>query len=344
MLSKTIQILILIFIILFLIWWMPRCSQPPTTPSSDESSSITEGLSGAAGSALDAAKGTGSAVVDGAGKIVGSIGDTASGIVDGAGNIASNSVDRVKDAGSAVADGASNIAGAIGDAASGSAARVEAAATGALDKAKDAGSAIADSASTLSGSDAAESGQAVADNITGQVAGTEDIATQDSAERLGDAPNAMEDKADAATHSAIPSGVTASSAGEGAANAAEAIRQTLSAQSKAKNMVLEGVAFTTNSDQLSGDSSIILDSVAESLSANTNVEVVIAGYTDNTGDPDYNRALSQKRAKAVREYLISQGISETRMTAKGYGIESPIADNATSDGRRKNRRVELHVK
>ena len=67
----------------------------------------------------------------------------------------------------------------------------------------------------------------------------------------------------------------------------------------------------------------------------------VAGHTDSKGKDDYNMKLSQERAEAVRNYLISKGIAAERLTAKGYGETKPVADNATEEGRTQNRRVEL---
>ena len=85
-----------------------------------------------------------------------------------------------------------------------------------------------------------------------------------------------------------------------------------------------------------------LDQVAASLAGNPEVKVEVAGYTDSVGDPGRNQQLSVRRAQAVVDYLAARGVTKGRLTAKGYGQESPIADNATVDGRSRNRRVELH--
>ncbi|HNQ00543.1 MAG TPA: OmpA family protein, partial [Bacteroidia bacterium] len=67
----------------------------------------------------------------------------------------------------------------------------------------------------------------------------------------------------------------------------------------------------------------------------------VEGHTDNTGNPEKNVTLSQKRCESVKNYLVSKGIDANRLTATGYGDTRPIADNKTADGRAKNRRVEL---
>lgn len=69
----------------------------------------------------------------------------------------------------------------------------------------------------------------------------------------------------------------------------------------------------------------------------------IKGHTDNVGEKDYNQKLSEQRAEAVKQYLISKGILATRITAQGFGETKPIASNDTKDGREKNRRVEFIV-
>ena len=69
----------------------------------------------------------------------------------------------------------------------------------------------------------------------------------------------------------------------------------------------------------------------------------ISGHTDSSGDAASNQSLSQARADSVRSYLISKGIAAARMTAAGFGQTKPIADNATPDGRRRNRRIEFAV-
>ena len=74
------------------------------------------------------------------------------------------------------------------------------------------------------------------------------------------------------------------------------------------------------------------------------LEVVIAvGHTDSTGAAGYNQALSNRRAEAVKAYLVSKGIESNRIYTEGKGLTQPVADNATREGRAKNRRVEVEV-
>lgn len=108
-----------------------------------------------------------------------------------------------------------------------------------------------------------------------------------------------------------------------------------------KSLILEGVNFEYDSATLSPDSFSVLDRVATSLKDWPEVRVEIGGYTDSRGSDAYNAKLSGRRAEAVRQYLVAKGVAAERMTAKGYGEAKPIADNATEEGRARNRRVEL---
>ncbi|MBT9566811.1 MAG: OmpA family protein [Thiobacillus sp.] len=106
-------------------------------------------------------------------------------------------------------------------------------------------------------------------------------------------------------------------------------------------LVLEGVNFDNDQATLRADATAILDQAADSLKQWGDIKVEVAGHTDDRGSDDYNRALSQRRADAVRTYLIGKGIAADRLMAKGYGESTPVADNETDAGRHKNRRVEL---
>jgi len=108
-------------------------------------------------------------------------------------------------------------------------------------------------------------------------------------------------------------------------------------------LILEGVSFRTGSAQLTADSIGVLAEVAAALRANPDQVIEIRGHTDNTGNPESNRELSQRRAMSVRDSLIQMGISPSRLSAVGYGQDFPIADNNTAAGRSENRRVEVHV-
>jgi outer membrane protein OmpA-like peptidoglycan-associated protein len=108
-----------------------------------------------------------------------------------------------------------------------------------------------------------------------------------------------------------------------------------------KALILQGVNFATGKATLLPESQTILDRVAESLTNNPTVTVEVGGHTDNTGRKATNVRLSEARANAVRDYLISKGVDGARITAKGYGPDQPVAENTTVEGRAANRRVEL---
>jgi outer membrane protein OmpA-like peptidoglycan-associated protein len=108
-----------------------------------------------------------------------------------------------------------------------------------------------------------------------------------------------------------------------------------------KPVVLHGVNFETNKSLLTASSKTILDQVAASLVDRPDVKVEIGGHTDSKGSDAYNLKLSNARADAVMQYLISKGVKAQDLTAKGYGESMPIADNKTEEGRAENRRVEL---
>jgi OOP family OmpA-OmpF porin len=106
---------------------------------------------------------------------------------------------------------------------------------------------------------------------------------------------------------------------------------------------LPGVNFESNSDRLMPGAEVVLREAAESLKRNPTIKVEVAGHTDSDGDVDYNEGLSARRAATVRDYLIAQGVSPARMTSRGYGELQPIADNSTSEGKARNRRVVLRI-
>lgn len=106
---------------------------------------------------------------------------------------------------------------------------------------------------------------------------------------------------------------------------------------------LKGVTFKTGSDELNASSFVRLNISAVNLKRNPELKVIIAGHTDNTGDTLNNLKLSQKRAEAVKAYLISRGVKADRLTARGYGDTEPAVSNDTAEGRAKNRRVELRI-
>ena len=104
---------------------------------------------------------------------------------------------------------------------------------------------------------------------------------------------------------------------------------------------LTGVEFAFDSDALTPSSDATLKLAADKLKKCAAIAVTIDGYTDSTGAAKFNQELSQKRADAVKAYLIQNGIAASRLSAKGEGEADPIAPNSTIAGRAENRRVEL---
>lgn len=106
---------------------------------------------------------------------------------------------------------------------------------------------------------------------------------------------------------------------------------------------LNNISFEKGKADLLAESYPELDRVAEFLKNNPNIVIEISGHTDNTGDPNLSLKLSKERAENVKHYLVAKGIKGHRLSAKGYGITKPIADNRTEEGRKQNRRVEFSI-
>lgn len=111
-----------------------------------------------------------------------------------------------------------------------------------------------------------------------------------------------------------------------------------------KKWVLVGVNFEFGSANLTKESFPILLNALQVLTEYPDLYIEIQGYTDNVGSEQHNLILSEKRANVVKEYLAANGIDKARLSAKGYGENSPIANNATVEGRTLNRRIEFKIK
>ena len=107
---------------------------------------------------------------------------------------------------------------------------------------------------------------------------------------------------------------------------------------------LHGVNFEFDSAVLTSDSKATLDDALAILKRHSDLQVEIAGHTDSTGAAEYNQGLSERRAKAVMDYMVANGANPAKLTAVGYGESQPVADNGSQEGRAQNRRVEFRQK
>ncbi|NLE64024.1 MAG: OmpA family protein [Bacteroidales bacterium] len=110
-----------------------------------------------------------------------------------------------------------------------------------------------------------------------------------------------------------------------------------------KTYTLDNVFFDTGKSTLKPESYNTLNQLVELLKVKPQMEIEIAGHTDNVGTPESNVLLSQNRAKAVRNYLIQKEIAANRITTQGYGDTQPIASNQTPEGRQQNRRTVVRI-
>jgi len=110
-----------------------------------------------------------------------------------------------------------------------------------------------------------------------------------------------------------------------------------------KLMNLDNLIFAQAQAKIEPSSYDELDKIVTMLETYPKMVIQLEGHTDNRGTPKLNAKLSQDRADAVRKALVTRGLEEGRLTAKGYGQDVPIADNKTDDGRQKNRRVQFKI-
>jgi OmpA-OmpF porin, OOP family len=106
----------------------------------------------------------------------------------------------------------------------------------------------------------------------------------------------------------------------------------------------KNIFFSSGKYTLLAKSNKPLNEVVAILNENKDLKLDVDGYTDNTGKADKNLLLSQRRADAVKAYMVSKGIDAGRLVSTGHGVDNPVADNKKPAGRAKNRRVELHLK
>jgi len=106
-------------------------------------------------------------------------------------------------------------------------------------------------------------------------------------------------------------------------------------------MSMSDVEFGFNKFNLKPDAQVKLAKISGILLAYPGLRVQVNGYTDNIGSDEYNQKLSEERADGVRDFLVTEGVATTNISAAGYGKTDPVADNSTASGRAENRRVEV---
>lgn len=112
---------------------------------------------------------------------------------------------------------------------------------------------------------------------------------------------------------------------------------------RGRAIVLNNIFFKSGTAELEQESMVEIQRLAGLLQENQTMAIAIVGHTDNVGSDSDNMSLSSMRAQAVKTALESLGISASRLSSKGFGETSPVADNSTEQGRQKNRRVEFVI-
>jgi outer membrane protein OmpA-like peptidoglycan-associated protein len=111
----------------------------------------------------------------------------------------------------------------------------------------------------------------------------------------------------------------------------------------AEAYTINDILYATNSADLTEKSKFILKAFVRFLDSNPGINVAIQGHTDDQGDDEMNLALSESRAKGVKDFLVLQGVSETRLSAKGFGEMHPKVPNTSDGNRAQNRRTDFVI-
>jgi outer membrane protein OmpA-like peptidoglycan-associated protein/uncharacterized protein YidB (DUF937 family) len=134
-------------------------------------------------------------------------------------------------------------------------------------------------------------------------------------------------------------------ASERAASAIAALRPGFSGHELVSALNLNAINFPVGAAEIPAASYGFLNAAAAALkAAPADTRVEVGGHTDNVGDPAANMQLSERRARAIRDYLVQQGVNAALLTAQGYGDTRPVASNATDEGRFHNRRIEFSIR
>ena len=203
----------------------------------------------------------------------------------------------------------------------------------------------------LAAAEAAQASKKSADRKQAPMLARDATQAGEDARRAGMSGRAAADEEAKRTAAAAAAAEQAEAAGQ--ARAAEMARedlrnrlnQVLPTRTTERGLVSElgGVQFATGTATLTSAAHISLARFAGVVASYPGLKYSIEGHTDNTGSPEKNGELSLRRAIAVRDYLISQGIPASSMDVDGFGASRPVADNASAEGRAHNRRVEIVV-
>jgi outer membrane protein OmpA-like peptidoglycan-associated protein len=156
------------------------------------------------------------------------------------------------------------------------------------------------------------------------------------------APAAAPARADTATGGTPSAAGNVAGAMKRASTALAGLQPGYDGKALTEALNLNVINFASGSAAIPSESHAILDQSAKAIEGSAAGTVLeVGGHTDNTGAPAANEALSARRAAAVRDYLVKQGVKPAMLTAKGYGASKPVADNGTADGRFRNRRIEF---
>lgn len=130
---------------------------------------------------------------------------------------------------------------------------------------------------------------------------------------------------------------------EASRNALNNLPNPAQAEDVARALNLQIINFASESAVIPAPNQAVLDIAATLIKQAPDIGLMIEGYTDSDGDAVYNKRLSEQRARAVVDYLVSQGVAVSKLSAAGYGQENPVADNVTEQGKFRNRRIEFKV-
>lgn len=142
---------------------------------------------------------------------------------------------------------------------------------------------------------------------------------------------------------ALSEAETVAKAIEESSKAIDSLSKDASPEELVKALNLQIINFATSSNEIPDANKAILDKAAVIMKDLPNAQLVITGHTDNRGAVDMNQKLSERRAKAVHDYLVSKGVDDAKLEVKGVGPAEPVATNDTPEGRFKNRRIEFKL-